>query len=57
MERDMGKAFSLLCGVMLLTLMVATVASVSILGAQIVLATFLAGLIAWDYKRRRTARR
>ncbi|HYD74364.1 MAG TPA: hypothetical protein VEF55_14600 [Candidatus Binatia bacterium] len=50
----MGKLFSILCGVMLLTLMIATVAAVSMTGAQIVLAMFLAGLIVWDRKRRRS---
>jgi hypothetical protein len=53
----MGKLFSILCGVMLLVLMVATVAAVSITGAQIVFAMFLAGLLAWDLKRRRRGAR
>ena len=38
----MGKLFSMLCGAMLLVLMVATVAAVSLTGAQIVFAMFLA---------------
>lgn len=49
----MSKLFSILCGVMLLVLMVATVAAVSITGAQIVFAMFLAGLLAWNFKRER----
>jgi hypothetical protein len=53
MEFAMGKLFSILCGVMLLVLMVATVAAVSLTGAQIVFAMFLVGLLAWDLKRRR----
>lgn len=53
----MGKLFSILCGVMLLVLMVAIVGSVSMIGAQLVFAMFLAGLLAWDFKRRRGVRR
>ena len=49
----MGKVFSILCAVMLLVLMIATVAAVSITGAQVVFAMFLAGLLVWDRKRRR----
>ena len=50
----MGKLFSILCGAMLLMLMVAIVGSVSMIGAQIVFAMFLAGLLTWDLKRRRS---
>ena len=50
----MGKLFSILCGVMLLVLMVATVGAVSMTGAQIVFAMFLPGLLLWDRKRRRS---
>jgi hypothetical protein len=57
MECAMGKLFSILCGVMLLVLMVAIVGSVSMIGAQLVFAMFLAGLLAWDFKRRRGVRR
>ena len=50
----MAKLFSILCGAMLLTLMVAIVGSVSTIGAQLVFAMFLAGLITWEIRRRRS---
>lgn len=53
----MGKLFSIACGAMLLMLMVAAVGSVSTIGAQLVFAMFLAGLIAWEIRRRRSAHR
>jgi hypothetical protein len=53
----MSKLFSILCGVMLLVLMTATVAAVSMIGAQIVLAMFIIGLLAWQLRRRRSAGR
>jgi hypothetical protein len=51
----MGKLFSILCGVMLLVLMIATVAAVSMTGAQVVFAMFLTGLVAWEIRRRRAS--
>ncbi len=51
----MGKLFSILCGVMLLVLMVAIVGSVSTIGAQLVFAMFLTGLVAWEIRRRRAS--
>ena len=53
----MGKLFSILCGAMLLVLMVAIVGSVSVFGAQLVFAAFLAGLLAWEIRRRQRVRR
>ena len=53
----MGNLFSILCGLMLLVLMVGIVGSVSTIGAQLVFAMFLAGLILWTRKRRRTESR